>query len=220
MKNSVETIELFNGLSIRIGARTLVDRQSLGVERGKITVLTGASGVGKSILADVVFAVPTAPGLIVEGTVGEARRRGALVFQAGGGLAHLDVRENLLLVRADRARAEELIERFALPATQRPDELWGDNTDASPSPVPCSPDASCCGSTSPRQGSMWHAPQTSPRSSRIRPPAAEALSWWRRTISTSPPPSPIASSTSDPTVASKNSRAAPRRNSARNSCAA
>ena len=125
MTSPVETIELFDDLSIRIATRTLVDRQSLSVERGKITVLTGASGVGKSILADVVFAVPTAPGLTVEGTVGEARQRGALVFQAGGGLAHLDVRENLLLVRADHARAEELIERFALPAKQRPDELSG-----------------------------------------------------------------------------------------------
>ena len=127
MKPPNETIELFNDLSIRIGARTLVDRQCLGVERGKITVLTGASGVGKSILADVVFAVPAAPGVTIDGgeSLGEARQRGALVFQAGGGLAHLDVRENLLLVRADRARAEELIKRFALPAMQRPNELSG-----------------------------------------------------------------------------------------------
>ena len=125
MKHTDDTIELFRDLSIRIGVRTLVDRQSLSVERGKIAVLTGASGVGKSILADVVFATRTVPGLAVEGTVGEARERGALVFQAGGGIAHLDVRENLLLVRADRARAEELIKRFALPATQRPGELSG-----------------------------------------------------------------------------------------------
>ena len=125
MNQNEETVEIFSNLSVRLGGRTLVDRQSLRVETGKITVLTGASGVGKSILADVVFAAPAAPGLAVDGKVGEARERGALVFQAGGGLAHLDVRENLLLVRANRTRVQELIERFGLPATQRPEELSG-----------------------------------------------------------------------------------------------
>ena len=102
-----DLIPLFDTLSLRLSGRTILREQSLSVERGKITVLMGPSGVGKSVLADAVFRMGVSSSLLVEGELGAAREVGALVFQEGGGLPHLTVQENLGFVVRSKSSGEE-----------------------------------------------------------------------------------------------------------------
>ena len=108
-------IALFGDLTITVGDRTLLDEQTLSIEPGTITVMMGPSGVGKSILADVAFGFEERHGALrTDGDVGECRAHGALVFQEGGGLEHLTVLDNLLLVSSDRQACLMLAEQFEI----------------------------------------------------------------------------------------------------------
>jgi ABC-type nitrate/sulfonate/bicarbonate transport system ATPase subunit/ABC-type transporter Mla maintaining outer membrane lipid asymmetry permease subunit MlaE len=103
----------------------------LQVERGQVTVLMGPSGVGKSILADVLFGLQPSRHdrqLNVSGHLGSASHEGALVFQSGGGLPHLNVGENLHLVKPNRAAIAQLLKDFQLePAQPSPTLSGGQN---------------------------------------------------------------------------------------------
>ncbi len=125
---SSNTLTLCRDLTIYLGRRRLLSKVSLEVERGKVTVLMGPSGVGKSILADVMFGLQPAKqdkNLSVSGHVGSAVDDGALVFQSGGGLPHLKVSENLHLVRPNKSVVSQLLKDFRLEPNQLAPTLSG-----------------------------------------------------------------------------------------------
>ncbi len=110
-----QEVQLFRDLTIRFTDRTLLSNQELSVPYGSITVLMGPSGVGKSVLADTVFRLDEARAeTSVQGDIGSARQEGALVFQEGGGLPHLTVNDNLMLVSSERDRCREMAQQFQI----------------------------------------------------------------------------------------------------------
>lgn len=121
MNAASESITLCHDLSITIGARTLLDSGSLTISPGNVTVLMGPSGVGKSVLASVLFDVDHGSAIQSSGTLGAAADRGVLVFQKGTGFEHLTVAQNLRLTGASKAEALTLAEEFGLQADQ---EAW------------------------------------------------------------------------------------------------
>ncbi len=125
-EDASEAFSLFTDLTLTLENRVILDRQSLSVSPGEVTVLMGPSGVGKSILADVTFALSgRAADISIEGEVGTASDVGALVFQEGGGLPHLTVGNNLGLVSSDRARINELAQQFQVRLGQVVSTLSG-----------------------------------------------------------------------------------------------
>lgn len=128
MKPAYKTLTLCRNLTIYLGRRCLLSRVSLQVERGQVTVLMGPSGVGKSILADVMFGLQPSPRdnqLNVSGYLGSAAADGALVFQSGGGLPHLKVSENLHLVRPNQGAIDQILKDFHLDPRQPAPTLSG-----------------------------------------------------------------------------------------------
>lgn len=128
MESDGKTLTLCRNLTIYLGRRCLLSNVSLQVERGRVTVLMGPSGVGKSILADVMFGLQPSPHdnqLNVSGRLGSASDEGALVFQSGGGLPHLKVRENLHLVRPNKGAIAQLLKDFQLDPGQPAPTLSG-----------------------------------------------------------------------------------------------
>ena len=115
MKQPDNDIVLCRQLTMRVGDRTLVKEQSLTVRKGTITVLMGPSGAGKSMLSEAVFRLE-ARGAYTTGADdnNDAGRRGALVFQDGGGLPHLSALDNLTLTGASPERCRELMRAFEL----------------------------------------------------------------------------------------------------------
>ena len=106
------SIVLCRNLTVRAPERVMVSDLSLSVAPGEVVVLMGPSGAGKSVLADVLFGLiggdgpAWVAGVALEGEVGEAAEKGALVPQFGGGLDHLWDWENVALARpvGDRGR--------------------------------------------------------------------------------------------------------------------
>ncbi len=128
MESDGKTLTLCRNLTIYLGRRCLLSGVSLRVERGRVTVLMGPSGVGKSILADVMFGLqPTRHDkqLNISGDLGSASAEGALVFQSGGGLPHLKVSENLHLVRPSAGAITQLLKDFRLDPGQAAPTLSG-----------------------------------------------------------------------------------------------
>jgi ABC-type multidrug transport system ATPase subunit/ABC-type transporter Mla maintaining outer membrane lipid asymmetry permease subunit MlaE len=128
MESDGRTLTLCQNLTIYLGSRCLLSQVSLQVERGRVTVLMGPSGVGKSILADVIFGLQPSPHdrqLKVSGRLGSAPDEGALVFQSGGGLPHLTVGGNLHLVRPNQGAIVQLLKDFQLDPRQNAPTLSG-----------------------------------------------------------------------------------------------
>ncbi len=128
MESDGQSLTLCRNLTIYLGRRCLLSHVSLQVERGRVTVLMGPSGVGKSILADVMFGLQPSrhdPHLHVAGHLGSASEDGALVFQSGGGLPHLKVSENLHLVRPNKGAITQLLKDFQLDPMQPSPTLSG-----------------------------------------------------------------------------------------------
>jgi ABC-type multidrug transport system ATPase subunit/ABC-type transporter Mla maintaining outer membrane lipid asymmetry permease subunit MlaE len=128
MEADGRTLTLCQNLTIYLGRRCLLSHVSLQVERGQVTVLMGPSGVGKSILADVLFGLQPSRHdhqLNVAGHLGSASDDGALVFQSGGGLPHLNVGENLHLVRPNTGAIAQLLKDFQLEPGQSASTLSG-----------------------------------------------------------------------------------------------
>lgn len=110
-----KTIDVFTDLTVKVGSRTLLTKGTLKVQRGTVTVLMGPSGVGKSMLSDLVFGTEARGARIESGTITEAvRERSALVFQEGGGLPHLSVLENLAMTGAQGSLCKEVADAFEL----------------------------------------------------------------------------------------------------------
>ena len=113
--NSPEQFVLFDNLTAELDGRTLLKEETLVIKPGEVMVLTGHSGVDKSVLADLVFNLPGSGEVQLQAdTLGEPRAQGALVFPDSGGLPHLSVNDNLRLVSGNQYRCEQVAERFAL----------------------------------------------------------------------------------------------------------
>ena len=120
------SMELFRDLSITLGGRRVLDGQSLAISPGTIAVVMGPSGVGKSVLADSLFQLKgRGSGTQLAGVLRDVRPRGALVFQEGGGLPHLSVLDNLLLVNRDKEKCREAAAKFELEPANLASNLSG-----------------------------------------------------------------------------------------------
>ena len=114
-------------LTLRFGGLQVLDRVSLGVEKGELLALIGPNGAGKtSVLncisgiyrheGDVRFRGATVAGLAPR----EIARLGiARTFQHGELFAEMTVVENLLTGRHTRIRTNPLAEMLFLPGTRR-----------------------------------------------------------------------------------------------------
>ena len=119
-------VNLFRNLTITLNQQTLLDNQSLSVDAGAITVITGLSGSGKSVLADAAFGLHDPSSQIqVKGYCGHLLTEGALVFQAGSGIPHLTVKDNLRLVCSDEAQCDRVATSFGLPIDRLASHLSG-----------------------------------------------------------------------------------------------
>ena len=120
-------LPLCRDLTIRLGSRVLLDKQSLSVEPGSVTVLMGPSGVGKSVLADVLFGLIPQSGSAVQwaGELGVAPEQGSLVFQSGGGLPHLTLRQNVALVSRDPDNVDAALEDVGLVPKRSAERMSG-----------------------------------------------------------------------------------------------
>lgn len=130
------------GLTMRFGSSTALDRVDLSIPRGAITSVLGPSGCGKTTFLRLVagFLTPTAGSITLagrkvagEGTwVAPQKRRVGYLPQEGALFPHLDVAGNIGfgLPRAERTpgRIAELLDLVELPtamATRAPHELSG-----------------------------------------------------------------------------------------------
>ena len=110
------------GVARSYGRRVALHPTDLELREGELTSLVGPNGAGKSTLLSILAGSlrPTA------GSV-ERRARTGWVPQQSAHYARLTARENLELFARleddDRARADELLERFELPADVRADDL-------------------------------------------------------------------------------------------------
>jgi ABC-type lipoprotein export system ATPase subunit len=121
-------------VTVRLGDRTILDRLSLEVLTGRVTVVSGRSGSGKSTLlgaltgllrvdsGTVELAGTTLSGLDREARARSRRERVAVASQDGGLVDAMDIDENLALARAvrglpdDPALADRLLVGLGLAA--------------------------------------------------------------------------------------------------------
>jgi osmoprotectant transport system ATP-binding protein len=118
------------GLTKRYGAATVVDRVSLSIARGSITVIVGTSGSGKSTLLRMInrLVEPTSGRVLINGsdTTTEPphllRRQIGYAIQGHGLFPHRSVAENIATVprllgwnaARIRARVDDLLKIFQL----------------------------------------------------------------------------------------------------------
>ncbi len=129
------------GLTVRFGAVTALDRLDLTVRRGELFVLLGGSGSGKTTLLRAIggFVRPDAGLIELDGVdlarLPPHRRPVNTVFQSGALFPHLSVAANIGFGPRQRgmrraaidARVEELLALVRLPGfgARRPHELSG-----------------------------------------------------------------------------------------------
>ena len=119
---------LHEGFWAAFGERPFLADVTFVATQGEVAVVMGPSGVGKTVNQGFAFGlIDPAEGWTVSGTTGGAAGIGALVFQQGGGLGHLSVRQNLLLVTRDEASVDRLLgeDRFNLKPDRLASQLSG-----------------------------------------------------------------------------------------------
>lgn len=139
-----------SGLSVRAGARILLENASARFEPGKVTLIVGASGAGKTVLLRLLSGLldPGQRDIVASGCIrvgGEEVLGGApprsigIVFQAFALLDELSPTENVRFARAHRPRSSpttakdarplptprELLDELAVPANVRTSALSG-----------------------------------------------------------------------------------------------
>ena len=107
------------GVTVRLGGRTVLDRVSLTIRAGRLTVVSGRSGSGKSTLLGVLVGLlPAHEGRVELGGTdlldlgrearAELRRHQVAMAAQGGALVDaMDIDENLQLARAVRGLAAD-----------------------------------------------------------------------------------------------------------------
>jgi len=122
------------GLTVRYGRKTALDDVTLSVPAGSITGLLGRNGSGKTTLASVVaaFRRPTSGRVLVGGREpwedDELMPRVLLVRESGDVLDSETLRTNLRYTENCRPEfsrevAEQLLDRFGLDASAKPQKL-------------------------------------------------------------------------------------------------
>jgi phospholipid/cholesterol/gamma-HCH transport system ATP-binding protein len=114
------------GLTVGFGSKTVLDRLSLGVKRGEILGLVGASGGGKSVLLRTIIGlIPKREGRIeimgMEldkadlGQIQAIGRRWGILFQQGALFSSLTVRQNVQFpMRENLEISEPLLDELAV----------------------------------------------------------------------------------------------------------
>ena len=114
-------------LSLRFGGLTVLDRVSLGVEKGELFALIGPNGAGKTSVLNCVSGIYRGAGEIrfrggdIAGRAPhEIARMGlARTFQHGELFPQMTVLENLLTGRHARIRTNPMAEMLFLPSVRR-----------------------------------------------------------------------------------------------------
>ncbi len=98
----------------KYGEKVVFSHFSLHIEDGKTTFLTGASGIGKTTLFNLILSLerPEEGSVSVEGKV-------SALFQEDRLIENLSVMNNLLLVSDDKDRAERLLSQAGLGGEER-----------------------------------------------------------------------------------------------------
>ena len=112
-----------DGLSVRLGGRTIVDEVSITVQPGEIVGLIGTNGAGKTTILNAVSGLLPATGVVElfgrDITGLPAHRRARLgqgrAFQNARLFASLTVRETLMVALESRQRSYLVPSMFALP---------------------------------------------------------------------------------------------------------
>jgi len=171
-------------MTVRFGARTVVDRVDLTVARGEVVSLIGANGAGKSTLMNAVGGFVAGRGRVeVFGRSADGRaphRRAALglgrTFQDAALFPDLTVRETVEIAPEARGRSGFVGVALGLPRTRRVERAKRVRAG--------------------RSSTSWASAPTASGSFRSCRPAPAASSSWRRSsppmpgccASTSPPP--------------------------------
>jgi len=113
-------------LQVRLGGRRVLDVETLEAPPGAITVLTGSSGSGKTVLAGALAgSIPAAGSILVQerrlsGSPSQRRKLGlAAAVRDAHRLAGCTVEEALLVAAASRDRVAAVLERLPQLASRR-----------------------------------------------------------------------------------------------------
>ncbi len=125
-----------DGLAIRAGERRLLEASDFALHEGERVLLVGASGAGKSLIADLLlgFAGPATPGLQVDGSLrldgeellgGDPETRDARIgavfqLQRSGLFDDLTIAQNLRFGSSDTTSRAQIAERLNLEELDRP----------------------------------------------------------------------------------------------------
>ena len=118
--SSDEILVEFRDVSFARGSRRIIDGLSLQIPRGKVTVILGGSGTGKTTLLNLIGGRlrPAAGDILVDGlsvpTLGTKdlytlRKRMGLLFQSGALLTDLSVFENVAFPIREHTRLPEAV---------------------------------------------------------------------------------------------------------------
>jgi len=122
----LQRVSIFEDFRLKLAGHAVLEHASLSVLPGEVLVIMGPSGVGKSLLTDAVFSLLETSATVEASDVNPAvARQGCVVFQHAGGLPHLSVRQNLRLVAATSALADEALQASGLAPNASPERLSG-----------------------------------------------------------------------------------------------
>jgi len=93
-------------LTKKYGEKTVFENLEIAFEKGEVTCVLGASGVGKTTLLRILASLEP-----FEGSLEGAPKQSAFVFQEPRLLPHLSVEENLRYVGGEEERIEETLKR-------------------------------------------------------------------------------------------------------------
>ena len=114
----------FENLTVRYGKQTVIDRLSFEFPEGCVIAITGASGIGKTTLLNVIAGFLKPQG----GILHSDHRAPAYIFQEPRLFPWMTALENVSAVCKDSQRAENLLLRLISDADAKdkyPDELSG-----------------------------------------------------------------------------------------------
>ena len=98
----------FDNLTVRYGTQTVIDRLTFEIPEHRILAITGASGIGKTTLLNVIAGLKAPDG----GRLLSSAPHCAYIFQEPRLFPWMTALENVATVCNDPKRASELLQRF------------------------------------------------------------------------------------------------------------